>query len=87
MKSSVTGIDQRSAAGSSVFLGCRRKKAGNVILRTVGLARAKVEIGLRNLAYNMDRLETLLAMQREKCTQGAKKSKWRKIRRKIGEFV
>ena len=35
--------------------GAQFQKAGNLILRTIGLARAKVKIGLRNLAYNMDR--------------------------------
>lgn len=41
--------------------GIQAQKAGNLILRTVGLARAKVKVGLRNLAYNMDRMGTLLA--------------------------
>ena len=40
--------------------GVQTQKAGNLILRTVGLARAKVKIGLRNLAYNMDRIGMLL---------------------------
>jgi len=35
--------------------GAQCQRAGNLILRTIGLARAKVKIGLRNLAYNMDR--------------------------------
>ena len=40
--------------------GVQAQKAGNLILRTIGLARARVKIGLRNLAYNMDRAATLL---------------------------
>lgn len=37
------------------IFGAMRQRAGDVILRTVGFARAKVKLGLRNLAYNMDR--------------------------------
>ena len=29
--------------------------AGDLIVRTIGLARVKIKIGLRNLAYNMNR--------------------------------
>jgi len=35
--------------------GAQLQRAGNLILRTIGLTKAKVKIGLRNLAYNMDR--------------------------------
>jgi len=35
--------------------GAQLKKAGNLILRTIGIARAYVKIGLRNLSYNIDR--------------------------------
>jgi len=42
--------------------GAQTQKAGNLIVRTVGLARATVKIGLRNLAYNVDRLGTLLTI-------------------------
>lgn len=41
--------------------GLQAQKAGNLLLRTVGLTRATTKIGLRNLAYNMDRLGMLLA--------------------------
>ncbi len=34
---------------------------GGHIVRTIGLARARVKIGLMNLAYNMKRLVQLLA--------------------------
>jgi IS5 family transposase len=41
--------------------GVQAQKAGNLILRTIGIARARAKIGLRNLAYNMDRAGMLLA--------------------------
>jgi IS5 family transposase len=41
--------------------GVQAQKAGNLILRTIGIARARAKIGLRNLAYNMDRVGTLIA--------------------------
>lgn len=43
------------------IFGVQAQKAGNLILRTVGIVRARAKIGLRNLAYNMDRIGTLLA--------------------------
>ena len=30
-----------------------RQRGGDVILRTIGLVRAEVKLGLRNLAYNI----------------------------------
>lgn len=39
--------------------GAQLQRAGNLIVRTIGLARAKVKIGLRNLAYNLTRFVTL----------------------------
>ena len=41
--------------------GVQAQKAGNLILRTIGIVRARAKIGLRNLAYNMDRVGMLLA--------------------------
>jgi len=35
--------------------GVQAMRAGDLILRTIGLIRAKAKIGLRNLAYNLDR--------------------------------
>lgn len=35
--------------------GVQAQKAGNLILRTIGILRARAKIGLRNLAYNIDR--------------------------------
>jgi len=37
------------------IFGAMRQRAGDLILRTVGLARARVKLGLRNLAYNLER--------------------------------
>ena len=40
--------------------GAMVQRAGNVILRTIGIKAAEVKLGLRNLAYNMDRYCTLM---------------------------
>ena len=37
------------------IFGIQAMRAGDLIIRTIGLARAKVKLGLRNLAYNLDR--------------------------------
>lgn len=57
------GNKTRSRIRSRVehVFGVQAQKAGNLILRTIGIARARAKIGLRNLAYNMDRVGTLLA--------------------------
>ncbi|ULB12211.1 IS5 family transposase (plasmid) [Cereibacter azotoformans] len=39
--------------------GAQANDMGGVLVRTIGLARAKVKIGLKNLAYNMRRLGQL----------------------------
>lgn len=41
------------------IFGIQAQRAGNLILRGVGIVRAKAKIGLRNLAYNLDRYGTL----------------------------
>lgn len=41
------------------IFGIQAMTAGNLILRTIGLVRAQAKIGLRNLAYNMNRYKTL----------------------------
>lgn len=41
--------------------GVQAMMAGNLILRTIGIVRARAKIGLRNLAYNMFRYKTLVA--------------------------
>jgi len=40
------------------------QRAGNLLLRTIGIARARAKIGLRNLVYNIDRMGMLLATSR-----------------------
>lgn len=40
--------------GEHVF-GVQVKRAGSLIVRTVGILLARVKIGLRNMAYNIDR--------------------------------
>lgn len=37
------------------IFGVQAMRAGDLILRTIGLIRAKAKIGLRNLTYNLDR--------------------------------
>jgi transposase, IS5 family len=37
------------------IFGVQAKRAGSLLLRTIGLLRAKAKIGLRNLTYNIDR--------------------------------
>ena len=55
------GNRSRSRTRSRVehVFGAQLQKAGNLILRTVGKVRAYVKIGLRNLAYNLDRYSLL----------------------------
>lgn len=40
--------------------GVQTMRAGSLLIRTIGKARAKVKIGLRNLAYNIDRFCLLM---------------------------
>ncbi len=44
--------------------GIQAMRAGDLIIRTIGLARAKVKIGLRNLAYNLDRYAAFMDVRR-----------------------
>jgi len=37
------------------IFGVQAMRAGSLLIRTIGLVRAEVKIGLRNLAYNIDR--------------------------------
>jgi len=43
------------------IFGVQAKRAGNLILRSIGILRAQVKIGLRNLAYNIGRYAVLAA--------------------------
>ena len=40
--------------------GAIHQRAGDIILRTIGISMAEVKLGLRNIAYNMDRFCTLM---------------------------
>jgi len=51
------GNYQRAKIRSRIehVFGVQTMRAGNLLIRTIGLVRAKAKIGLRNLAYNIDR--------------------------------
>jgi IS5 family transposase len=53
----VQGNRTRSRIRSRVehVFGVQAKRAGNLIVRVIGLVRVKAKVGLRNLAYNLDR--------------------------------
>jgi transposase, IS5 family len=53
----VQGNRTRSRIRSRVehIFGVQAKRAGRLIVRTIGLVRVKAKVGLRNLAYNLDR--------------------------------
>jgi len=42
------------------IFGIQVQRAGTLLLRTIGISRARAKIGLRNLAYNIDRMGLLL---------------------------
>ena len=50
-----TASGQRSEASSKHLFAAQKHRFG-VFVRTIGLVRARVKIGLVNLAYNMKRL-------------------------------
>lgn len=64
------GNRTRSKTRSRVehIFGVQARRAGTLLLYGIGLARARVRIGLRNLAYNLDRYATLM---RQKLKHGA----------------
>ena len=45
------------------IFGVQTQRAGNMIMRGIGLVRAVTKIGLRNLTYNLDRYGTLVLIQ------------------------
>jgi len=53
----IDGNYKRSKVRSRVehIFGVQTMRAGNLLIRTIGVVRAKAKIGLRNLAYNIDR--------------------------------
>jgi IS5 family transposase len=48
------------------IFGAQKMRMGNEILRTIGMIRAKFQIGMRNLVYNMSRLVSLKRVKRVK---------------------
>lgn len=56
------GNHTRSKTRSRVehIFGVQAQRAGNLLIRTVGVLRATVKIGFRNLAYNIDRYAMLV---------------------------
>ena len=52
---------ERSRVRSRVehVFGAKVMRASNMIVRTIGMARAKVKLGLRNLVYNLERYAML----------------------------
>jgi len=46
------------------IFGVQAQRAGNLLLRGIGIVRAAGKIGLRNLAYNLDRYGTLYGVYR-----------------------
>jgi IS5 family transposase len=73
-----SGNRTRSRIRSRVehIFGVQAQRARSLLVRTVGMARARVKIGLRNLAYNIDRIATLLMGQRDGQNLTAKRSKF-----------
>lgn len=57
------GNRTRSKVRSRVehIFGVQAKRAGNLLVQTIGIVRARCKIGLRNLAYNLDRFGSLAA--------------------------
>ena len=57
----IQGNHTRSKTRSRVehIFGVQSQVAGNLILRSIGIIRARTKIGLRNLAYNLNRYKTL----------------------------
>ena len=53
----IDGNYKRSKIRSRIehIFGVQAMRAGSLLIRTIGIARAKAKIGLRNLAYNIDR--------------------------------
>lgn len=62
----IQGNRTRSKIRSRIehVFGIQAMRAGDLIIRTIGLARAKVKLGLRNLAYNLDRYASFMKIQR-----------------------
>ena len=61
------GDKTRSKVRSRIehIFGVQAQRAGSWLLRSIGIARARVKIGLRNLTDNIDRMGMLLAQAGE----------------------
>ena len=57
--SRVTGRALVSAVAVEHIFAIQAQRAGTLIVRGIGLVRARSKIGLRNLAFNLDRYGTL----------------------------
>ncbi|MBE1288733.1 MAG: hypothetical protein GJ679_01825, partial [Rhodobacteraceae bacterium] len=56
------GLEDRVPDAKTVWLyreGLAKAGMGGALVRTIGLARAKAKIGMKNLAYNIRRLAQL----------------------------
>jgi IS5 family transposase len=51
----------RTRARVEHVFGMQKMRAGDLVIRTIGIARARCKIGLRNLAYNLSRHARLAA--------------------------
>ena len=64
--------------------GAQVQRAGTLVVRCIGLLRARSKIGLRNLAYNMDRLGFLAGVCRvisqDNCARSLERREKREIR-------
>jgi IS5 family transposase len=49
------------------IFGAQKMRMGKEILRTIGIIRAKFQIGMRNLAYNRSQFVTLKRVANAKC--------------------
>jgi IS5 family transposase len=54
----------RTRARVEHVFGAQVMRAATLVVRTIGIARARAKIGLRNLAYNIERSAMLMANQR-----------------------
>lgn len=65
-KIELKGNHTRSKTRSRIehVFGIQAMRAKNLLVRTIGLARAKVKIGLRNLAYTLDRYANFMEIER-----------------------
>ena len=66
------------------IFGVQAQRAGNLLLRTIGIARARAKIGLRNLVYNLVPDRDASGDKQVKCVQEAAKWQKKAIERRAG---